>query len=822
MGDAHNGQNGDPSFPAQGSVLNGSTQTQSLPQDSSRDTVYQSIEDPTAQGGSTVPIGPGSIANNPDSFASIFNNPANVNGGGGEQFSNGNKLASPSSAFGAFNPLWNPVNMNSPSMATQQLQSPLFPFFNPLFFNQNAMGNMPGFPMMPPFNPMFPMQTQNMSTMAGSTGQIPSGQIPNTGLPKRVRSPTPPMKRPSPTKEYMLQASKEPQKSPSKRPLLIILDLNGTLIFRKHRKLPPVFARRHGLDEFLDILTSKYAVMIWTSSKPPTLNAVCNKLFPVEKRNRMIALWGRDKFGLTPRQYNAKLQVYKELRKVWTSPEIQAAYPGSEAVKPAAPPKRAGGKHSKKNQMRQQAGTFSPGQRWDQTNTILIDDSKLKALSEPFNILEIPEFTNDPNIDESNLFTQVLARLDALSRYDDVSKVLRQWNERVVSGEANILDLEIEKPDESSDSEEDGGMSLAPATDPGTSANPIDLDTDLDAVSTVAECDLDADSRKTELDHTEAARRRNERRKNRKKAKQAKKAEKAALAAAQMKQNKNQPKNQPKAQASGQNNANAPKTPQAANPAKMSRRKKGKNKPAHAQEPDFERELEPNAHANIIENTDGQQYSFRPKAQSEPAPGANVLVEDEEPEYEPQFDAAAFPNSVVVEEEPDYEPPEPDYEPPEFISGDKHESHHGQAQHGGYQGQPIHQGYRAQRRASYGQCVPSAYRGNVFLGKDRTGKCNFGLYPSRTTYEPQYVVEPSPAAQALDRAWEEYHRGPSGEWNQGPIPQLQQHSRPSFGNPGPRSVSPVTDDGKRAVSPAPSNNSLLDKLEEGLGFPKKG
>ncbi|OKO98599.1 hypothetical protein PENSUB_9039 [Penicillium subrubescens] len=808
MGDSHNGQEGILSCLAQGSVLNGSTNTKSLPQDSSSDTVYQSIEDPTAQGGSTVPIGPGSIANNPDSFASIFNNPANGNGGGGEQFPNGNIPVSPSNAFGAFNPLWNPVNMNSSSMATQQLQSPLFPFFNPMFFNQNAMGNMPGFPMMPPFNPMFPMQSQNMSTMAGPTGQIPTGQIPNTGPPKRVRSPTPPMKRPSPTKEYMLQASKQPQRSPSKRPLLIILDLNGTLIFRKHRKLPPVFARRHGLDEFLDILTSKYAVMIWTSSKPPTLNAVCDKLFPVEKRNRMIALWGRDKFGLTPRQYNAKLQVYKELRKVWSSPEIQAAYPGSQAVKPAAPPKRAGGKHSKKNQMRQQAGTFPPGQRWDQTNTILIDDSKLKALSEPFNILEIPEFTNDPSIDESSLFTQVLAKLDALSRYDDVSKVLRQWNECVISGEANILDLEIKKPDESSDSEEDGGMSLAPATDPGTSANPIDLDTD-----------VDADSRKTELDCTEAARRRTERRKIRKKAKQAKKAEKAADAVAQKEQNKaqnkNQPKNQPKAQASGNKNANTPKTPQAANPAKMSRRKKGKNKPAHAQEPDVERELEPNAPANIIENIDGQRYSFHPKVQSEPAPRANALEKDEEPEYEPQFNAAVFPDSVVVEEE------EPDYEPPEFISDDKHEGHQGPAQHEGDRGQPIHQGYRAQRRASYGQCIPSAYRGNVIPREDRTSEHNFGLYPSRTTYEPQYVVEPSPAAQVLDRAWEEYHRGPSGEWAQGPIPQLQQHSRPYFGNRDPRSVSPVTDDGKRAVSPVPSNNSLLDKLEEGLGFPKK-
>jgi hypothetical protein len=476
--------------------------------------------------------------------------------------------------------------------------------------------------------------------------------------------------------------------------------------------------------------------MIWTSSKPPTLNAVCNKLFPGEKRKGMIALWGRDKFGLTKTQYNAKLQVYKELRKVWASPELQAAYPSNEAVKPAAPPKRAGGKHSKKNQVRQQAGTFSPGQRWDQTNTILIDDSKLKALSEPFNILEIPEFTNDPNIDESNLFTQVLAKLDALSRYNDVSQVLRQWNECVAQGEASILDLKLE-PEEDSDNE-DGGMSLAPASTPGTSANPIDLD----AVSTTAE-----------MDRTEAKRRRNDQRKIRKKEK---KAAKAAIAAANQLAQQSQTKAQPKAQASGSKNANTSNGPKA---AKMSRRKKGKNKPVWAQEPDVERELEPNAQANIIENTDGKRYNFRQKVQSE-----NWATTDS---WEPT-NASATTNARKTTEPAEWDE-EPPYEPPESFPG-----------------------YNNEQRS---------FRPNIAPGN---------------------TIEPSPGARALDRAWEEYHRSESLESNQGPIPQLQQHDRPySQANPSDRPVSPVTDDGRRSASPARSGNSLLDKLEEGLGFPKK-
>ncbi|OOQ87471.1 hypothetical protein PEBR_20199 [Penicillium brasilianum] len=587
MGDMQGGQKKKPLWPAQMPAFNGSAGGQDLPHETSHNAAE--VGDHGMQGNPMMPYESGAAANASGFYAAIpmSNNPASQIANDGGKLPSGNSPASPSNAFGAFNvPSWNPVNGNSQSMITPQLQKP-FPFFNPMFSSQYSMGNFPPFPMMPPFNPMFPMQTQNMSTMAGSTGQLP-----NTVQPRRARSPTPPMKRPSPTKEYMLQASKPPQRSPTRRPLLVILDLNGTLIFRKHRKLPPVFARRHGLDEFLDELTSRYAVMIWTSSKPPTLDAICNKLFPGEKRKSMVALWGRDKFGLTQTQYNAKLQVYKELRKVWASSEIQAVYPGNEGVKQPPPPKQSGGKNSKKNRNRQQAGTFPPGQRWDQTNTILIDDSKLKALSEPFNILEIPEFTNDRNIDESKLFTKVLAKLDVLARHDDVSKVLRQWNERVAQGEASILDLDL-GPEEEFDDEEDGGTSLLATTAPGTSANPIDLDI--------------RSSLAVQLDPKEATRLR------RKARKKEKKAAKAAIAAANQLIHKPQSQAQSSTKASG--NAD-PASPKAAGVTKPSRRKKGKTKPLWAQEPDVERELEPNAHVNTIENAGGKRYSLRRRVQS--------------------------------------------------------------------------------------------------------------------------------------------------------------------------------------------------------------
>lgn len=189
--------------------------------------------------------------------------------------------------------------------------------------------------------------------------------------------------------------------------------------------MPPVFARRAGLDQFLDTLLQKYKVMIWSSSQPETVNAVCEKLFTGKQRAALVAEWGRDKFGLTKSQYRAKIQVYKTLSTVWASDDVQASYPSSRATR-----KRQKGKNG---------GASAGGPHWDQTNTILIDDSKLKAVSQPYNILEIPEFTNQPGVDEAAIFPKVLQCLDALSRHDDVSKVLQQWSSQLTG--TSVLDF---------------------------------------------------------------------------------------------------------------------------------------------------------------------------------------------------------------------------------------------------------------------------------------------------------------------------------------------------------------------------------------------
>lgn len=303
-------------------------------------------------------------------------------------------------AFGMFNSM--NMNINPGGVMSFMPPLPPPPFENPNFANTA---------MAPMFNPTVPLFApfEGMNKMPE-----PAGGSFGSGMPSRRPKSPEKLIAPAATDKYIAQAALPPQERSFPQPLLVILDLNGTLIHRKSRGFPPKFTRRAGLYYFIDTLMSKFKVMIWSSSQPRTVHAICQKLFQDRQRRELVAEWGRDKFDLTRSQYKSKIQVYKMLETVWADKTIQATYPNQS-------------------------------KRWDQTNTILIDDSKLKALSEPFNILEIPEFINTDvqGMYETVIFPKVLNRLETLSKHDDVSKVVRQWT----SENPNVLDFELDPND---------------------------------------------------------------------------------------------------------------------------------------------------------------------------------------------------------------------------------------------------------------------------------------------------------------------------------------------------------------------------------------
>ncbi|ODH49979.1 hypothetical protein GX48_03925 [Paracoccidioides brasiliensis] len=259
---------------------------------------------------------------------------------------------------------------------------------------------------------------------------------------------------PTPTPTYLSQSSHPPKLRATAQPLLIILDLNGTLIHRVGRR-PIRFKTRPGLHKFITELFANYTVMVWTSSQPLTVREVFEKTFTKEERGKFIAVWARDTLGLTARQYSEKVQVYKRLDKVWRDERIVQTYPGSAGIAETArsveteaetetetdidntsgnlahPIGDSKTKKTRNNKAKSITTTTSLSPTpWNQTNTILIDDSALKALAQPHNIIEIPEFTNsNPAAYEEKVLDTVLRQLHVLSRYEDVSCKVREWEE---------------------------------------------------------------------------------------------------------------------------------------------------------------------------------------------------------------------------------------------------------------------------------------------------------------------------------------------------------------------------------------------------------
>ncbi|PYI27298.1 HAD-like protein [Aspergillus indologenus CBS 114.80] len=316
-----------------------------------------------------------------------------------------------------FTPVFNPSSYPSFGIPESwndftKFTSQLLPMPPPPLMNMGMPNPLLAMSMLDPFAFRTPFTPES----APSQEQPQQPQQPN-----KRRSPScEPLAPPSPTAEYLQQSSLPPKRNGSSKPLLVILDLNGTLVHRKHRMFPPSFVERAGLKGFRQSLLRKYKVMVWSSSQPFTVQNLCNRIFPGTTRKELVAEWGRDKFPLTSSQYRSKTQVYKTLDTVWRDPSIQASYP------------RFRGKQWQPTET----------QGWDQTNTILIDDSKLKAISEPYNILEIPEFTGDRGPGDNQTLTRVLELLEELSKYDDVSQTLHLWSKTLEeTGKTCILDI---------------------------------------------------------------------------------------------------------------------------------------------------------------------------------------------------------------------------------------------------------------------------------------------------------------------------------------------------------------------------------------------
>lgn len=204
-----------------------------------------------------------------------------------------------------------------------------------------------------------------------------------------------------PTEEYLKDSLTPSKKVKKARNILLILDLNGTLLYRNKNKgrrttaspapsdesttdegtPDPVYVtaasknpeHRPFLKEFLEYILSNYMVMVWSSAQPHNVKGMVDAVFTPEQKEQLIAIWARDTLGLTAQQYTRKSVTLKNLEVIWESDTIKAKVEEHLLAKGVS---------------EEAASQFE----LNHTNTILIDDSIVKARKQPFNHLPLLEF----------------------------------------------------------------------------------------------------------------------------------------------------------------------------------------------------------------------------------------------------------------------------------------------------------------------------------------------------------------------------------------------------------------------------------------------
>lgn len=102
-------------------------------------------------------------------------------------------------------------------------------------------------------------------------------------------------------------------------------------------------------------------------------------MFTEQQRQQLVAVWARDTLGLSSKDYNRKVQTYKNLNVVWRDRRLQ------------------------------QIAKFT------QENTVIIDDSLEKVKQHPFNLIAVPEYTQQLHLSNKDTtlseVKQILAEL---------------------------------------------------------------------------------------------------------------------------------------------------------------------------------------------------------------------------------------------------------------------------------------------------------------------------------------------------------------------------------------------------------------------------
>ncbi|KAK3297056.1 uncharacterized protein B0H64DRAFT_431060 [Chaetomium fimeti] len=229
---------------------------------------------------------------------------------------------------------------------------------------------------------------------------------------------------PEPTAEYLQRASFMTYRLTTPQPMLVVIDLNGTLLFRPNKRQASAFVERPLARAFLQRCIDRHHVVIWSSARPDNVRRMCAQLLPPAYLARVVAVWGRDRFGLSPDDYNRRTQCYKRLTRLWEDPVVAASHPLAAARSPGSAEGEGEGSDTEGLGPGESVGGGSGSGVWSQANTVLIDDSAEKARSEPHNAVTLPEFAGDLK-ETPQVLPLVEEYLDALSFQGDISTYIK-------------------------------------------------------------------------------------------------------------------------------------------------------------------------------------------------------------------------------------------------------------------------------------------------------------------------------------------------------------------------------------------------------------
>lgn len=215
-----------------------------------------------------------------------------------------------------------------------------------------------------------------------------------------------------PSRLYSAMISQPSRLLPRRKELLIVLDLNGTLLFRpgsrRDRSTHPVH-RPYVRALFEYARRRKHALCVWSSTRQENVYTMLASLLRIEpavdaqeiseKLNETFDyIWCRDTLGLSLTDmspsslylFHSHPDACLQDKKVLTTKDLSVLWSALEESHGAEPAVRATAKYPPPNPKEYHPASSKP---WNATNTILIDDSTYKARLQPFNHLLIPEFT---------------------------------------------------------------------------------------------------------------------------------------------------------------------------------------------------------------------------------------------------------------------------------------------------------------------------------------------------------------------------------------------------------------------------------------------